>query len=634
MIWVQYGIFGLGVGAVFALLAAGIVVVYRAGGVLNFAHASMGVTGAFCNFELLERFEWMPVGVALLLSLAFGALLGLAVHRLVFVPVANASQVVKLIVSFGLSGVLQGGIGLVFSRLGTPSVRGHTLLPLEDGITLAGAGVPYQRLAVIALGVAGSVGFALLLRSTDFGVRLRALAQNPMAARLAGVDDRRVQGLAWALAGASAALAAVLVMPFGPVNPLALNGFQLKALAAGLLGGFVSLPALLVGGLGLGVAQELLVGFPAPLDGLRTVIAPLLVLVLLLVRVERFFVSEQEARAVQGDERLFTGGSRRPALGAPSAWLAGAAAVALTTIPLSGFWTFVTTRAALYALLALSLVVLTGWTGQVSLMPGTFAGVGACLAWLLGTKLGFAFPLVIPLAALGTVPVCAVVGLAALRLRPLYLAVATLALAGLFDETLFRQEWFANGGEQLVVRRPGWLESDAAFAVATLAVVGAVFAFTAAFAAGRTGRAMRMVRDNDRAAEAGGVNPTKYRLLAFALSALYAGLMGALLAYLLGAFTTAAFSFLVLSLTAFGLATVGGIRSPLGSVIGAFAFVELTEVFRSSGAVSDWSTVAVGAGIIVVLARSPDGIVGVFQQLRRRRPAAVDDVSVTELVHA
>lgn len=630
MIWAQYAIFGLGVGAVFALLAAGIVLVYRASGVLNFAHASIGVTGAYIDYSLLEHHAGLPVGVALAIAMAAGALTGVLSYRLVFERVAHTSQVTKLIASFGLSGVLQGGIGVVFGRIGTPTTRGHTLLPVERGVTVAGAGVPYQRIAVILVGIAAALGIAALLRFSEFGIQLRALAQNPLAARLAGVDDRRIQTITWAIAGSSSVLAAVLVLPFGPFNPLALNGFQLKAFAAALLGGFVSLPASLAGGVGLGVAQELLVGAPAPFNGLRTVLATALILVLLFLRVERFFVSEQEARAVQGDERLFTGGSRVPVVGSPRAWLAGAAVVAAATMTMSGFWAFVTTRAALYALLALSLVVLTGWTGQVSLMPGTFAGVGACLAWVLGTKLGFAFPVVIPLAGLATIPVVGIVGVAAVRLRPLYLAVATLAFAGLFDDTLFQQHWFANGGAELVTNRPTLLTGDHAFAAAVIGIAGALFAFTAGFARTRTGRAFRMVRDNDRAAEAAGVNPAKYRLLAFAISAFYAGVMGALLAYLLRTFTVEEFSFLVLSLAAFGIAAVGGIRTPAGAIVGAFAFVELTEVFRSSGAVSDWSTVAVGLGIVLVMGRTPDGIVGVAQRawsrLRPRRRAVLAPV--------
>ncbi len=620
MIWIQYAIFGLAVGAVFALLATGIVLTYRASGVLNFAHASTGVAAAFVNFELLERFTWMPVGVALALAMAFGALLGAAAQRFVFAPVASSSQIVKLLVSFGLSGAIQGAIGVAFATLRTPSaaVRTNTLLPIEDGISLAGAVVPYQRVAVIVAGFAVAAGLALLVQRTEFGIQLRALAQNPVAAKLAGLDARRIEAITWALAGSSAALAAVLIVPFGPLNPLALNGFQLKALAAALLGGFVSLPAALLGGMGLGVGQELLIGAPAPLNGLRGVIAPAAVLVLLLLRVERFFVSEQEARAVEGDERLFTAGVRRPLLGRGRAWLVAAAAVALATVPMSGFWAFVTTRAALIALLALSVTVLTGWTGQVSLMPGTFAGVGACLAWVLDTKLGYDFALVVPLAALAAIPVCAVVGLAALRLRALYLAVGTVALAGFFDETLFRQDWFANGGAQMLVDRPSYIAGDHAYALMVIALVGGLFAFTASFGRSRTGRALVIVRDNPVAGEAAGVNQMKYRLLAFALSAAYGGLMGALLAYLLGAFTTATFSLLILSLTAFSVAAVGGIRSPLGAIVGAFLFVEATELFRGPGSVSDWTTLAVGVGLIIVMSYSPDGLVGAGQKLTGR----------------
>jgi ABC-type branched-subunit amino acid transport system permease subunit len=305
-------------------------------------------------------------------------------------------------------------------------------------------------------------------------------------------------------------------------------------------------------------------------------------------------------------------------LGRPTTWLLGALVGALAVATLSGYWAFVVARTLVYALLGLSLVVLTGWSGQVSLMPGTFAGVGACLAWLLGTRYGYPMPLVLPLAAAATVPVCALVGVIALRLRPLYVAVATIALAGLFEDTLFRQDWFANGGAAMTIARPHVVRGDRAFAITVLALAALVFAFTAAVGRARTGRAMWMARDNPRGAAAGGVNPVKYGLLSFSLSAAIAGFAGALFAYLLGTFNTETFGVLVLSLAAFGLVTVGGIRSPLGAAVGAFLFVYVTEVFRSSGSVSDWTSVAVGAGIIVVLARTPDGLVGAVQRVGRR----------------
>ena len=628
MTWVQYGIYGLGVGAVFALLGAGVVLVYRASGVLNFAHASMGMAAAYVNFELIERYD-VPVGVAFALAVVFGAVLGVAVHRFVFVPLAAASQVVKLLASFGLAGVIQGLVGLLWTGWGTPTMFGHSLFAVDRGLHIGGAVVAWQRVALVVIGTAMSVGLALLLGRTEFGVQVRALAQNRMAARLAGIDDRRIELRTWALAGATAAVAGVLVVPFGALSPLALSGFQLKALAAALVGGFASVPAVLAGGLGLGVVQELLVGAPAPFDGMRAVLASVLVLVLLLVRVERFFVSSLEARAVEGDERLAPVTGLPPAVGTPRAWAAAFVAVGLATLVLSDFWAFVATNTLVFALLGLSLVVLTGWSGQVSLMPGTFAGVGACLAWVLGTKLGYPFALTVPLAALGTIPVCALVGYAALRLRPLYLAIGTVAMAGLFEETLFRQEWFANGGRAMRVARPDFVAGDHAYALFVVVIAGVVFAATAALGRSRTGRALRMVRDNDLAASAGGANPVKYRLLAFAISAAYAGLAGALLAFLLGSFSTAAFSFLVLSLSVFGLAIVGGIRSPLGAAVGAFAFVYLTEVFRSSGTVSDWTSILVGAGMIAVLALSPDGLVGLAQRLLRR---SRDDTESEEIV--
>ncbi len=624
----QYLVLGLAVGAMFALLAVGIVLTYRASGVLNFAHASTGVLATYVNFELLGRFDALPVGGALLAALATGAGTGVLVHRLAFVPLEHASQVTKLLASFGVAGVVQGVIGLVWTGLGTPSTA-RTLLPLDRTVGLAGVRVTHQHVALIVCGVGATLALTWLLHRTTFGMQVRALAQNPLAARLAGVDDRAVQTRVWALAGASAALAGVLVVPFGTLNPLSLMGFQLKALAAGLTGGFVSLPASLGGGLGLGVAQELLAGGPGPLPGLAGALAALLVVMLLVLRVERFFVSDQEARALEDADRGLRAAPGSVPLGRARWWLAGFGVAAVVTLGLSGFWAFVSARTMVFALLGLSIVVLTGWSGQVSLMPGTFAGVGACLAWILGGRLGLPLPLVLPLAGGATVVLCAAVGVVALRLRPLYLAVATIALAGLFEETLFRQRWFANAGEAMSLTRPDLVAGDRAFAVLCALVAAALFAFTAALGRSRTGRALAMVRDNPKAAAAAGANPTKYRLVAFTLHAVYAGVAGVLFAYLLETFSAGAFGFLVLSLSAFGLTLVGGLRSPLGPVIGAFAFVFLTEVFRGEGTVSDWTAVALGAGIVLVLVRDPDGLVGIATRTLRRlappRPAPASD---------
>lgn len=636
MTWLQYAVFGLGVGAIFSLLAVGIVLVYRATGMLNFAHASMATACAYVNFTLLARVHGMPVGVALLITVAFGAVLGLGIRRFVFAPVAGASPVVKLIVSFGLAGVLQGAIGLIWGRIGTPTLPNRSLFSMSRGLSVGNATIPAQRIALLVIGASVALGLTVLLKRTGFGRRVRALAQNPLAARLAGVDERRVHAGVWAIAGATAALAGVLVIPFGVLTPLSLSGFQIKALAAALVGGFASLPAALAGGLGLGVVQEMLVGAPAPFNGLRSVIATALIIVLLFARIERRFVSLQEERALEGDERTIAGKWKPVPLGSPRAWLLGTIAVGLVVLVLSGFWAFVVGRTLIYALLGLSLVVLTGWSGQVSLMPGTFAGIGAALAWILGTKLGFPLPIVLPLAALATVPIAAVVGVAALRLRPLYLAVATVAFAGLFEETLFVQHWFANDGNAMSVPRPAIIAGDHVFGIVVVSIVGVLFAATAAFGRTRTGRALRMVRDNERAAAAAGVNPTKYRLIAFSISAAYAGLAGALLAYLLGTFSMAAFGFLILSLSVFGLATVGGIRTPLGAISGAFILVYLSEVFRLSPSVQDWVFTATGVGIIAVMARSPDGVAGLLARVRRRARArqpepAADTLELAEV---
>jgi len=212
--------------------------------------------------------------------------------------------------------------------------------------------------------------------------------------------------------------------------------------------------------------------------------------------------------------------------------VAVAGALVLPPLMLDGTWNAVLSLAIIYALMGLSVVVLTGFVGQLSLMPATFVGIGAYLSGRIATGLDTPFWGAAPLAALLVVPCALVIGMVALRLKGLYLAIMTLVFANVIEQFVFTQEWFI--GPQRVVDAPrptlGGIDfsSDKSYYVLVFALAAIVFLLVRNLARSRTARACYAVRDNEDAAQAWGINVAKYKLLAFALSGLIAGFAGSL----------------------------------------------------------------------------------------------------------
>ena len=285
---------GLSLGAVFALLGLGVVMIYKSSGVLNFAQGSMAMFSTYIYFEITRSFDGIPVVAATLLAVGFGALLGAVVYLIVFARMQGSGLLAKVIASLAVAGVLQGAAAYIWRD----ATQGRVPQQFPEGSLRSGAiGLGYQEIGTILLTLA--VGFALmaLLRYTTFGIALRATAQNRMAAKMLGVREKRVAATSWAIGGGLAALAGVTVIPLAALTVYSMAGFMVRGFVAAVVGGFVSLPAALIGGFALGAAQE---GLKAtPLEQLSSIAAGLAVAVLLLARVERFFALDQELRALQ-----------------------------------------------------------------------------------------------------------------------------------------------------------------------------------------------------------------------------------------------------------------------------------------------------------------------------------------------
>ena len=298
--------------------------------------------------------------------------------------------------------------------------------------------------------------------------------------------------------------------------------------------------------------------------------------------------------------------------------LVGLAVLAALPIRFGDFGFFVGQYAAVYAILGLSVIVVTGYAGLISLMPYSFAGIGAMAAGAAMASWGWPFWLAIPLAAVATVPVAVIVGVASVRLKGLYLAIATITFANALGETLFRWEKVTGGQSGWVVERPTLgpldLASDPVFYVVCLIAVFVLLWMVEGLRTSRLGRAMLAVKDNELEAQALGINVYKTKLAAFVLSGMIAGVGGAFLASLLGQVTRTAFQSPLAEATSIllvSLVVIGGIDRALGAFFGAVSLVVTQQVFAGA----DWFYAFFGlysaALLIFFLLRHPGGIIEV-----------------------
>lgn len=300
--------------------------------------------------------------------------------------------------------------------------------------------------------------------------------------------------------------------------------------------------------------------------------------------------------------------------------------------------------AARYAVIAVSLVILTGWVGQISLGQGAFVGIGAFTTGLLAQKAGIPFPVNLPIVIAVSAGVAALLGVIALRVRGLYLAVATLIFAWLADAFLFTQAWFVGaGGASTIENRPIGLEgtvtrfdlsNEKVFYLVSLAILTAVLYTAANLKDSKTGRAFFAVRGSETAAVSLGINVTRYKLLAFAISGALAGIAGNMIMTGIRTATPVSFQFTA-SLFYLSIAVVGGILSLGGAVAASILFAGLNEVFFRVRALNGYLDIVTVALLLTVLLGYPGGLgalgPAVYRVYRRVRRVYVKRVAIPVL---
>jgi branched-chain amino acid transport system permease protein len=549
---------GLPPGTAYALIALGFVLAYKTSGVFNLAFGAQAYISAAMYFEARVEWGWGILPAFALSVLILAPAIGLVLERLIFRHLRTSSAVAKLVVAIGLTVALPSLFEMI---VGFDPVAGRT----PEGIVPDGADVfydpfgvyPFSRNELVGMAVAAAAmaGLAALFRFTDLGLRMRAVVESHRMTELMGIRAERVSAFSWALSSLFAGLAGVLIAP--RFNTLVAGDFfnlMVVGIAAAAVGRLVSLPRAFLGGIGLGVLIALANTFlprwseDHPLIGQIqenvTPAMPFLVLFGLLVlwpAVRRTRGASDPLAGVDPPPPSLAASTRSPLL-TRLTWVAGVLFFVLTGWVVfaraDASWLYLVTQAVIIGTIFLSITVITGMAGEISLCQGTFAAIGAFAAFQLTDRMGMSVLLAAFVGAAVAAAVAAVLSLPVLRLGGVWVAIATLAFAYFFDSVMIKMPWIGGGDTSLMqgtrVPRPTigpWdLADDKQFLVLAIVVFVLVAFAVIRIREGTVGRTLRAVRGSEVAAQSIGISPARARLVAFAVSAFIAGLGGALLA--------------------------------------------------------------------------------------------------------
>ncbi|MEY9890711.1 branched-chain amino acid transport system permease protein [Catenulispora sp. MAP5-51] len=594
---------GLAIGCVAALAAVGLLATYRVTGVFDIA---FGSTAVFCAYVMWQcvRVWRMPVGVAALLVLGIVAPgVGLLLERLVYRPLRRSGASGLLVATLGVL-VLQ--LGVVFLVWGGRSyVDAPSLLPAGSVRLTGSLSLSYATIVELCVVALVAVLLTVLLRATRVGLMVRAVVDDRDLASALVPADRLAAG-GWAFGSFLAGVAGVLWAPIYHLDPYSLTLTVLETMGVAVLARLTSLPAAVLAALAIGIAQtELTAVHPAArwqglVDAFHTNLFVLVLFAALMV-VPRLGI--RDSGSIGGG--LHRVGARRTSNpGLVSRLPLGALSLVLA-LPL--FFDPADLRASLavpaLAVVFVSLVVATGYAGQISLGQAGYAGLGALfmaklagagVPWLVALFLG---PLlVVPLGWL-TGAVFVNKGIAIHR-RGLYLALTTFATAAVVARFVFAQPVFVGG---LVIARPPGFTDDHWFYVLELACLLLALFLVRSLHTGPMGRALVALRDSEAAAVSAGIDVRRMKVFVFACAAGLAGLGGALTTSAAQAFNPTDFD-PVQGLVWFAAVAVWGVDSALGAVVGAAALVAVDV-----GTVAGVSGLLIGVGA-VLLGRFPGGI--------------------------
>ncbi|MHC3002087.1 ABC transporter permease [Gordonia sp. GN26] len=637
--FLQFAFLGLAAGAIYSVLASSLVGIYAATGIINFAQGAIGLYSVYLVAALrTDGSLVLPIGtlslgseddpasmeLALLLGVVSAVIWALLAHVLVFRPLRHAPVLAQVVASVGLMLFLQA---LVQLRFDTENLFAQSILP-ENTVEIAGAVVNVSDLILAGVAISVSLLLWAYFRLTTLGVATRAGSEDELAARLSGYSPDRLAAVVWVITGAATGLIVVLASFTIGLTVTSYTFFVIPALAVALVGRLTSFGIACAAGLVLGAFQSVISWLATKTwwpewaqAGLGDAVPFVIVVVALFLLGGRI-----PSRGSLGEVRM-------PAVRIPRIrvvpTVAIIAAVVIAILLTSGTWRFGVVTSVILSLIALSLVLLTGYLGQISLASMAFAGAAGFALSKLTTNWNVPFPFSMLFAALIATGLGVLVGVPALRIRGAQLAVVTLAAAlaiqsfvfnnpaitafegnMIADPTLFGIDLGVRDGTNLVTLR---------FALMVLVVVAIATLVVLRFMGGSTGRAFLAVRSNERAAASVGINVAATKLLGFALSAFLAGIGGCLIGYSRGQLSAGSFTVMI-GLTLLAMTYVGGITSFAGAVIAGIigplgvGYVFLTQTLSFG---EYYELIAAGS-LLLMAVMNPVGVAGAASEFGDR----------------
>jgi len=595
---------GLALGNIYALIAIGFALIFGVANLINFAHGSVFTVGAYIGWTLIVALG-MPWYAALVLAALGCGLLGMAIERLALRPLAGGPPIAPLLSTVALAVILDQSV----ERIWTPDPRSLPAQVPALVFTLGDVRIGLPDLLIAAIGLTSAGILWLFLTRSKLGWAVRATAQDRDAALQMGVDVDAIQSLTFGLASALGGVAGLLVgIYYNSVYPS--MGFQagLSGFSAAMLGVLTSVPGAIVGGLLLGVGES--IGAATLGNTYRQMISFVVLILVLMFRPAGLF---GEAAALSMDPGFggFFASGRTWRI--PPRWLAAISVVALLApLVLDEPYIYrVFTIAFIFAVLAMSLTLVAGHAGQISLGQAAFFGIGAYATAILTTRAGLSPWLGLPLAALLAGLLGAAITYPALRVRGHYVAIATLSIGQVVAFTLLNWQSLTRGplgisnipaisffGIPIV--RPAeyyWLALAGSLLVALL-----IWQLTRS----HLGRSWRSIREDETAALTCSVRAAHYKTLVFGLSAAIAGLGGALIAHLYGYVSYDSF-LAPQSILALTMVVLGGMSSIPGAFLGALLLIGIPELFRP---LADYRYILYGLLLLLVIRFRPRGLIG------------------------
>jgi sulfate-transporting ATPase len=625
----QFAVIGLSAGGAYALVSLGIVAVYRGSGILNFSQGAIGMIAAYVFWEVHSGGAGsaasspadllngagtggsgtggLPVVPSLLIGLLTGAALGALFYGIVVRLLRNASAMAKVVATLGLMLLLES---VAEWKWGTQT----QLLPPLFGagkVTVLGGVITDDTLTLLIVTLVLAVFLWVLFTRTRLGINATALRENPVAAAGIGISPHPTGFLTWTIGGAMAAFAGILLIPVIGLSPSALTLLVIPAMAAALVGRFELIWVTVVTGLLLGVLESVLQRYSVNSGIIASV--PFAVIIVAVVLGGRALPGRGESLRV----RLPRVGTGHVPWARVAAWVLAAVVI---SVFLSPTWATAVINSSVFGLLALSIVVVTGYAGQISIASAALAGFASFIAAHCSGDLDLPFIVCVLLGTAAAIVLGVIIGAPAVRVRGINLAIVTLGLSLAVENLVLDEPALTGRTNGLTVHSPGLFGLDLSPAAhpARFAIFCAVILALGSLAVwnirrGESGRRYVAVRANERGAASVGISVPGAKLGAFAVSAALAGLSGALATF---QFSVADFGGydVFQSISALVFTVVGGVGYVGGSVFaavsspgGVVANIAMSVIHFAT--VNYWLSILTGLYVIYIMVRSPDGMI-------------------------